>query len=956
MKAYLYSLTKTPSRRFFRKAAICLLVLACLFCLPVAQVFAEKVPWMHASLQERLNAVRSYLEAEGYKAKAPTLVANPRPSDDGTLWIRSMTYRQDFVKFVQIQGERGTLTSECVEDTVMVLLFYPDWTDTRTACKVNEFPKVLGDYIAGHVKNWHKHSTNPESESVQRKDRKSAEGDTYELSQNYRRYGEGPIKGGYNRYDGSWDFSYRAPKENNIYGLLTHYELWGADLAADFPFGLRVMHMHQENTFLPPGLHGKFSEDLRKPELWRPFAAMARKVAILLYPDCELVSDTDAPADRFVRIEAAKSVLPADGMTKTPVVVRAYEKSPDGRQPLAGVEVSLKAVQVEGNIAGQLSADSIVTGPDGLASVEFTAGKPQEMSSQGKPMRHKVKILAENSEIGKDEVLVTIEEYSPLQVSASYGVMPALKGFENRISIKFGGPGELQIGKGEKAVVSVSSKGGRLSAKSLKSPGGETDGAAVETLEMTVEPGVENFLYYVWQGEQPQNSAIAEVLSVEIPASQMNQSVQFRVGIDLALTGGGPIYSGAMPGVFVPYKVYVHDRFDKDADLARIFADFGIEPRLLLRQTGYQPLSAMDAEEDFYTRLAGHIQGAVSPGECLVRDVLVGGVLKESDGGWLLIWKDYEGEGLKHDSLPGVIPWQRGTYHLELEFDPAWKGDAAAIDHKISLMPLIVEKGGKSDAHIESFIIPSLKSAVSMFPGGESGLLAVDVAVELQQSGDYKKAAFSVGRHFALDFIAGKVADSVQPFLESAIEKKVWQTARGQAVQQRLHAMIKAANEGVPGFAELSEEQIEACLKSGKEGLAGYIAGSLADSCKENAQPDIDTLTAFMKGLDDQVDLVLLEKTAAASAGVYLGDQALKAAPPQVFRQRSVDERLYESEKWLVVPVKKDEQLTLRLASSSADIQVLQTGSSLNAISKEAAGEIDGAQPELPKKVRIERH
>lgn len=920
---------------------------------------ASARPVMPEFLLERLDAVSSFLEKQGYERGSSE--SGKAKSSGYDVSADCLRYTQWFTrtKVIKSDESQGSLLDETygesVSDKVLVIFYYPDWLGGGEACGVAEFPGVIEGAFSKVRKHFEAVNDDNKSgenfsynEEIKRTVYSNAPDGNYELSQSWLRLSNGPAKGGWNVNEGSWSMFHQPWKELDDYNLNASVKLYGAAFSSKVPFAFQIMTSRYEDTDVKPGGGGKLSEDLSKDGFWKPMRGTAEKIMGIILAESPQKPDAPAAAPDapepglYLSIEASLSSLPADGAAKSVLTVSTYEVDEKNRErkPLSGKKISLSIEQAEGVLPGSLSAKIVTTGGDGTASAEFTA--PAQKAIEGKKI-NKATVIAESPGFGKDDVNIQLETFAPLTVKAEHQILPAGAAFESRITFTFGAPGELQKGKEIKAVISVASKGGRLSPK------GGQQGQGGDRIEVNATPGVENSVYYHWGAEQPSEKAVDEMVTIEIPSMALKGSVPFSVGVDLALTGGGMLSPGTvMPGLFVPYKVYAHDRFHKGADLGAMFKTFGIEPALEIVQTDFQPLSAMDAKEDFYTRLASHIKGSVSPGNSLSSDVLVGGVFRDKDGGWFLIWKDYDGKGLRDGSMPGILPWNRGTYQIELRFDPRWKWDATSTDHTVKLAPLVVEGKGQGDAHMESFIIPMLKNVVSIVPGGDSALLAVNVSVELHRTGDYAKAAQTIGRHYALDFLSGKLTDAVQPSLENALEKKVWGGERGKWVQKRFSDLAHKANEGIKGLEKMTGEQIDACISYGKQSLAGYIAGMFADSALEplkgdkSALPqsiaaplfaalawadrdpakDMVPLASFLKGYGGDAAVVLLENRDGALENISSGSTILKPAPGQVFAFRTKDQRVQDSGKWLAVSLQKGESIVVKLKAESAPLRL----------------------------------
>ncbi len=904
-------------------------------------------PLVPDDLLAKIEAIDQFMVHQGYEAGS--IDSGKALREYEGIKADFLRYTKAFSKTTVVRAEKGgggllddAARGEKVTDRITVTLFYPDWLDEKEACSPSEFSPLVKAAFSKARKHFDLIASENAGgknrlyrEDIQKKVFTNAPDGNYELEQQWFRTSSGPAQEGWNVNEGGWSMFHQPWKNLDEYSLNAHRRLFGAAFSLDIPFAFLIRVDRRERTDADPGSGGKLSEDLSKASFWKPLEDKGDKILEILLSAHQQNTAPTAPQEGdvlepgvYIRVEAIPSSLPADGASRSTVTVSAWEVEERGgkRKPLAGKKVALSLAASEGMTPGTLSAATVTTDQSGAAAAEFIA--PAETELQGREIR-KATVIAECPELGRDEASIQLETFAPLAVEAQHSILPAGPSFENRITFTFGAPGELQAGKTLKAVISAAAEGGRLSS------GEDHAGKGARKIEIEAVPGVPNTVHYFWGGEPPAERAVDEAVTVEIPDRKYRRKVSFSVGVDLALLGGGPLVSGTFfPGVFIPFRVYVHDRFHKDSDLGALFEAYSIEPVLEVLQSGYDPLPAMDPKEDFYSRLAAHVRGALSPGRSLCRDILVGGVRRDKDGGWFLTWKEYDGEGLTGSSFPGIIPWSRGTYRTELRFDPKWIGDAAQSDHSLSLLPLPVEGKGQWDAHMESFIIPLLKSSLSMFPGGESALLAVDVSVELQKTGDITQAALSVGRHFFLDFLGGKIGESIQSGLESALEKKIWGTARGKRLQDRMADLVKRANEGIPGTETMTAEQIGACIDSGKEILAGYIAGMFADAVLQplgkdrgnlpcgfslpfcaspawaGADPagELAPLASFLKGYGG-AGILLVENRKGSLGNIRSGNSVLKSFSGQVFALRPEEERVLDAGKWLAVPLKKEEPL-----------------------------------------------
>jgi len=897
------------------------------------------------SVEARMQKVRAGLEELGYE-KGSTDTARPGLNDDFKIKCRRYAVwftKSDVVRPFE-KASNGESYGEETDRKVRVTILYPgeDQSADDFRSEIKKDLARLRDHhgaIDSEIQSGENYSY---SEEIERKEFTNAPDGNYQLEQDWFRILSGPAEGGWTVREGRWSFFYQPWKELEEYNLNAEVRMYGEAEADGTPFAFEITSWLSEDTNQELGGQGKKSADLSNNDIWEPLDRTAKTVLDLLLA---AAGDTDAPdqpaADApepglYIRVSASPTVLPADGGSTSEITVSTYEVTEKDRRrvPLSGKAVGFSIDPVDGKTPGRLSTNKGVTDSDGTASVTFTSPDGESLEGVQNP---RALVVVESPELGRDDVTIQLETFAPLVVKTEHAIFPAGPEFENRLTFTFGAPGEDRVGGEVEAVVTVSGEHGRLSAR----PGEE--GTTKLTLKAT--PGAENNVYYHWTGEQPEEHAFDETVTVEIPSMGYTETVAFSVGVDLAITGGGPLSPGTMfPGLFVPFAIYIHDRFHEDADLGALFKAFGPEPSLSLVQTGYQPLPAMDESEDFYTQLAAHVQGVVQPGDMLAWDVITGDVRKAKDGGWILVWKDYEGEGLNDHSFPGLVTWRRGTYELEARFDPHWNGDAAEADHVVKLAPLSIKGKGKSDVQLESFMIPTLKSWLAIFPAGETALMTVDVAVQYHKTGDMSEAAYEIGKYYALDFLGSKLTEKFTGKLGDALEKHVWGSDRGKWLQDRMRTLVAKANEGVKGLEKMTDAQIDQCIEMGKESLAGYMGSSMADTvlekfneptgcvpqgvlatpawADENLTLALAPLGSFLGGYD--AGYVLLVEKHAKPEIVSKG-RVLEPAPGEAFAYREETQRLYESGKWTAVILNDDETVKVSV-TGDGDVRACLVG------------------------------
>jgi hypothetical protein len=311
----------------------------------------------------------------------------------------------------------------------------------------------------------------------------------------------------------------------------------------------------------------------------------------------------DAPEPKhYVTLEAKASpgALRPDGDSRSVITVSVKERAEDtdvAPRPRAGAAVSFELVASDGFVAGSLSASQAVTGPDGAASVTFTAPE-REASGKGKVRRAEVKVASNGVEdrvfvdLLSDEAKLTV---SPALDGASVptALIPADKRFPASLTAVLSDR-DGRPRKGESVTFSLEAK----EPRGLLRAGAGASGPSV-TAE-TDENGVARALY-VYEGPPVEDKPWEE--SVLISAKDLPEPLRagVSVGMKLAISRVRSMHEGKgmlNAGETVPLEIAVKDKLHPQVrDLEKVLAHWvgnadgapGLAVRLFIRPEGNVP-------------------------------------------------------------------------------------------------------------------------------------------------------------------------------------------------------------------------------------------------------------------------------------------------------------------------------------------------------------------------------
>lgn len=547
---------------------------------------------------------------------------------------------------------------------------------------------------------------------------------------------------------------------------------------------------------------------------------------------------------------------------------------------------------------GKLSAEQVVTDASGEAIVTYEAPTEKELADKNQVS---VDITVRGENPGEyDYVPITVENTSgEITAEVDHEILPSVSKYYSRITFKFRGPD-----KEYKAIVSVKQKDGALVEK-LDDKGG------TNRLEMEVRPGSTNEVFYHWVGNQEMTSAQAEIITIEIPDLKLEEELKISVGIDLQPLRVENSWTGsALPGVYHPFKVYVNDGFHPKADVGELFKKFPMRLDLKVNQEYYAPVTIYDPDkEGWLSRLVSHIEGAVIPHGALTNNLIKAKLEKSKQGDYFLIAEDWKEEKNAEAALPGAIPYDRGNY--QFGFGLSYEYDANKNNNQI-LSPMIdVEEYSTHGEMLNGFLVPTMKSYVSMIPGAGLVLYSIDTGVNLKQ-GNYKEAivdtALQIGSDVAGDWVNAKRKELLEGHFKNIIAKAKYKTV-----------------------SQLSKKEVDYCLRRAKEQYVGNLGNAIASWTMEKVKDELMTkkalrksptqniqstgwefLQLFLKGYGDY-GLVVLTKDGLNDYKVY--DQKgneLKDAPVQMFSGPEKNQRIFDGKEVIVVPFMLGEEIEVQ--------------------------------------------
>lgn len=621
-----------------------------------------------------------------------------------------------------------------------------------------------------------------------------------------------------------------------------------------------------------------------------------------------------------------------DGVNQTAINFFAAAKSAEPSAsllPAANADIQVEIMPDQGKILGNLSTPNVLTGPDGKAQLVYTA-PAKELWQVNKPERIEIKVKSEKLGI-TDTLYVSFLRENKLNILARHAILPAHRDFENNLTISFEDP-RKDWGKKYQAVARCSSKDGRIIVN-----GKESTEISLELLS-----GAPNSISYRWAGEQPVEKAVEEKIEITIPDLGLQEKINFSVGIDLIIDSAladvkGPLH----PNMFIPFKVYIRDRFHPDADLGTLFKDFGIEPQLAIEQISYAPIATGSLfSERFLQNFVKSIEGAVIPHGHLARDISpgFGRVLKDKDGRWLLVNRYAE----PADHYPGVIPFDMGNYLFQIKLIPGWKGDAGVALQDISLQ-LAVEDIKPEEEMFLTFLLPTMQAYVALYPGMDAFALTAKITT-LVYEGKYKTAVRELAKELLFSKIGEKGGEIINAELIKILEKKL-----PKATFEKLAAKLQMFKE---------EDGADFLIDQLNLDIVGALAGSLVDGLEEatigkifnddentgqsakaaesnnkestnaDQQKELGSilyLKEIMAGSKDYGVILIPRKGISSITATGGEESALREAPSHILEGGDPAERIHKNEQVYALPFRAKETLTLSMeGNGKAPVRIIK--------------------------------
>ncbi len=658
-------------------------------------------------------------------------------------------------------------------------------------------------------------------------------------------------------------------------------------------------------------------------------------------------------SDTFLSVETDIQNVKADGKSSSQLTISLFDQASGGNSsstPLKGKAITIENVPFKGKPVGSVSHQTIETDSDGQAQVSYIAPAGENLPEDTVP---RAKLIVRCPEFNLEEI-VYIDLYiaEDIQIKAAYTILPAHSDFKNELIFRFENP-DKDRGKIYKTVIRAESEHGRLASFRTKTP--------QQKLMIKARSGADNVISYIWDGPQPTDSAIEEKITIEIPELDLSGILTFSVGIDLVMDDAVISWKPPFqPHLTIPIKVYIKDRFHPDADLAQLFSDFNIEPRLKVEQTGFTSPAVLSGSENGEDELLSAVgafleQGAMGKDrpKSLTRDLVIGDLKKTKENQWLLVSKDLSGEGVPVDQMfPAIIPYVRGSFQVLVTLDPHFKGDALSTDHTKLLAPIDVSRMSARQGELEYFLLPSLKAVAGLTPSGSLGFGLTDIALKTR-SGNYKGAIITAGQMIAGKIIGDGLSDKMKASYKSAMNifyKEQTAKALGTTVKAlhpkqaelalRLAKPYKLASwvDTVTGWA--LDQAIGALSPSSKrpavpsndpKSFLAHLGGIFLSQAhaeeifKKDTLIDqtMDYLSLFTQGYGNEYGVIVITRDGLDSlSAINSTGDVLKHAPHSVFAGKDKLEMIRKGKNMVVIPFEKGKGLTLDMTGQGNPVKI----------------------------------
>ncbi|MGC9372355.1 MAG: hypothetical protein ACP5DY_03450 [Thermovirgaceae bacterium] len=574
--------------------------------------------------------------------------------------------------------------------------------------------------------------------------------------------------------------------------------------------------------------------------------------------------------------------------------------------PVGGVELavempdagSLYSPRATGGGEDTLYVD---TDPRGRAVIVYHSPEIGEFRSFPGDM---IKLAVRDDSSGIREVIgFRIQEREYIEMEAEHELIPGDDSFPNRIRFRFFGK---DVAAGSACEVFLRSKSG---LGLFRSGSGEWEKAPVK---LDAQPEEWQSVLYKWNGDSSMNMPLDETVIVEIPALNLYETVDFRVGVMPVVSevdiGGKP---SGYPGSYVPLKLTLADRLNPELDLECFLESFGLSPVVEIEPTDFTPCPLEEEDARLLEKVMQALPGVTVPKETMTFQPEEWLLARKENAGWVIAGgsSDFRPASSRNTmELPGFIPWLWGdyTFRIRLAFEKddglAEKSFGQTETHVFEIRPRQGEKNLQT-----SGILPLILLHSAMFQDEQARLAAAKAERLLCDEKPAEAAAV----------------------LGDAFSKRLWRDLHGTAAPENKKRQDPGTKVSPPrdGDAALSF----LCHLGGAfmDRLLGLSPGlekgeDLFRGRPEEEQRLEDILQGFLAGYGDYGLAAVSKKGLTGLAVFDEQGRRLYECPQTVFPGGSPVDRLYNGANSIVIVFRLGETLVLDISGSKDPLEAVK--------------------------------
>jgi hypothetical protein len=558
------------------------------------------------------------------------------------------------------------------------------------------------------------------------------------------------------------------------------------------------------------------------------------------------------------------------------------------------------------------------TDPLGEATITYTPPPLTELKMLG-PSKWAVRIAAEDKESGaRASIAFSVSRPKGLDATVDHRVLPAFAGFRNILRFRFDGE-DSENDRGEKYRIKITIKSGNGSLSLDPEGSGGRSAFAME-----VEADKDHVLYYRWHGPRDLDEPATESILLQIPELELEETVTFSVGVALEIhSAQREQLEVEQPGLFVPVKVYVQDKFHPDLDMAEFFRAFLLKPALVISQRGFKPIEPGEFMPKLnLTALLDHIRGAGLPHDSVSLEPQTWSLAKDACSRWFLVAGATPGGPVPPNAFPGIILWDYGDYTFEISINVRDSSGLPAEPFGSAMtMALRIGPSTTGDRRAD-LILPMILTYSALFPGEEARQFSIR-GRSLLQKGDLASALATVGEYFSKRLSSVAFGEEMDP-----------------QVLERLEFLAYKAH-GLSG-AELSSATLEESLSQAKLNFLcaaageyaevflsqGYDLSKLTDSPSvDHSSPELEVLEmikGFLEGYGEYGILALTRENIQYLAIYDESGKELTEFHGQVFGGGGESRRVFFGKNSVVVPFHLGENLLINLRSKGKPVDAIK--------------------------------